>query len=76
MNLDSEKIKIIEWITNLADESMIAKIKLLKDQPTETDWWNEISEAEKASIQRGIADAEAGRLIPHEKVRKKYEQWL
>lgn len=76
MNLDSEKIKIIEWIANLADESMIAKIKLLKDHPTETDWWDEISEAEKASIQRGIADAEAGRLIPHEKVRKKYEQWL
>jgi len=76
MNLDSEKVKIIDWIANLADESMIAKIKLLKDHPNETDWWDEISEAEKASIQRGIADAESGRVVPHEIVRKKYEQWL
>jgi predicted transcriptional regulator len=76
MNLDSEKIKIINWIANLADESMIAKIKLLKDHPTETDWWDEISESEKASIQRGMADAEAGRITPHDEIRKKYEQWL
>lgn len=76
MNLDSEKVKIIDWIVSLTDESMIAKIKLLKDHPTETDWWDEISEAEKASIKRGMADAEAGRIVPHEEVRKKYEQWL
>jgi len=76
MNLDSEKLKIIDWIANITDESMIAKIKLLKDHPNETDWWNEISEAEKASIERGLADAAAGRVVPHEEVRKKYEQWL
>lgn len=76
MNLDSEKVKIIDWIANLTDESVIARIKLLKDNPNETDWWNEISESEKASIQRGMADAKAGRIIPHKEVRKKYEHWL
>ncbi len=76
MNLDSEKLKIIDWIANITDESMIAKINLLKDHTKETDWWDEISDAEKASIQRGLADASAGRVVPHEEVRKKYEQWL
>ncbi|HCY75233.1 MAG TPA: hypothetical protein DHV28_04885 [Ignavibacteriales bacterium] len=76
MNLDSEKLKIIDWIANITDESMIAKIKLLKDHPNETDWWDEISDAEKASIERGLADAAAGRVVPHEEVRKKYEKWL
>jgi len=51
MNLDSEKLKIIDWIANITDESMIAKINLLKDHTKETDWWDEISDAEKASIQ-------------------------
>jgi hypothetical protein len=54
MNLDSEKIKIIDWIANTKDESIIARIKLLKDHSRETDWWDEISEAEKASIERGL----------------------
>ena len=76
MNLDSEKLKIIDWITNLKDESIIARIRLLKDHSKETDWWDEISDSEKASIERGLADAEAGRVVPHEEVRKKYEKWL
>ncbi len=60
MNLDSEKIKIIDWIANTKDESIIARIKLLKDHSRETDWWDEISEAEKASIERGLEDIKAG----------------
>jgi predicted transcriptional regulator len=76
MNLDSEKVKIINWIASLTDESMIVKIKLLKDHPTETDWWDEISEAEKASIERGLEDIKAGRVIDHSEVKKLYEKWL
>ncbi|MDZ7625471.1 MAG: hypothetical protein U5J96_13640 [Ignavibacteriaceae bacterium] len=34
------------------------------------DWWDEISETEKASIERGLEDVKAGRIIPHEKVKK------
>jgi predicted transcriptional regulator len=76
MNLDSEKLKIINWIASLSDESIIYKIKLLREQEKNTDWWDEISEAEKASIKRGLEDAKAGRVVPHEEVRKKYEQYL
>jgi len=41
-----------------------------------SDWWDEISEAEKASIDRGLDDIKHGRVSPHEEVRKKYEKWL
>jgi hypothetical protein len=76
MNLDSEKLKIINWIANLSDESIIYKIKLLSEQEKNIDWWDEITEAEEASIKRGLEDAKAGRVVPHEEVRKKYEQYL
>lgn len=76
MNLDSEKLKIINWIASLTDESIIQKLKLLREQEKNTDWWDEISEEEKASIQRGLEDVKAGRVVPHEEVRKKYEQYL
>ena len=76
MNLDSEKLKIIDWIANTKDESIIARIKLLKDHSKETDWWDEISDAEKASIERGLEDIKAGRVIDHSEVKKLYEKWL
>ena len=75
MNLNAEKLKIIDWIRNLSDETIIEKNKLLREQEKNNDWWEEISEAEKASIERGLADSKAGRVVAHEEVRKNYEQW-
>lgn len=76
MNLKAEKEKLIDWLQNLDDETTIARIKLLKDSLPENGWWEELSEAEKASIERGLADVEAGRIISHADVMKRYEKWL
>ena len=70
MKLDSEKLEIINWIVSLSDESIIHKIKLLKERDKNIDWWDEISEAEKASIRRGLKDAKAGRVVSHKEVIK------
>ena len=40
------------------------------------DWWSEISDAEKLSVKKGIADADNGKLNSHSEVRKIYEKWL
>ncbi len=40
------------------------------------DWWNSISENEKQAIEKGIEDADAGKLNPHTNARKLYEKWL
>lgn len=36
----------------------------------EQDWWDEISEAERQSIEKGLAEANKGKFIPHEEVMK------
>lgn len=41
-----------------------------------TNWWDEISEEERRSIEQGIAKADRGELIPHEEVMAKYKKWL
>jgi predicted transcriptional regulator len=40
------------------------------------DWWKAISKEENESIERGIQDAEAGKLKSHSEVQKLYEKWL
>jgi predicted transcriptional regulator len=52
------------------------KFNIQESKRSNTDWWDEISEAEKSSILRGLEDIKAGRVVPHEKVKKLYLKWL
>ena len=74
-NIESKKLALIQWLTSLNDVSMIDKILELKNKESK-DWWNETSDEEKESIEKGLSDAESGNLRPHSEIRKKYEKWL
>ena len=77
MNIQAEKLKLIEWLAGLTDQTLIERIKVLKEtQATKTDWWEEIAQAEKDAIDQGLKDAENGKVTAHEEVRKRYEKWL
>ncbi|AZB21079.1 hypothetical protein H0S70_09760 [Chryseobacterium manosquense] len=75
INIETKKLALIQWLTSLNDVSMIDKIMELK-QEEKKDWWNEISDEEKESIEKGLSDAESGKLTPHSEIIKKYEKWL
>tara|TARA_R110001583_G_scaffold190362_1_gene354541 strand:+ start:2355 stop:2588 length:234 start_codon:yes stop_codon:yes gene_type:complete len=75
INLQNKKIELIQWLSTLDDQSLIDKlIKLRKKE--KTDWWNEISTDEQKSIEKGIQDADNGKLTSHSNVKKIYEKWL
>ncbi|MCL6493692.1 MAG: hypothetical protein K6T54_02810 [Ignavibacterium sp.] len=76
MNLDKEKLSLIDWIASLEDETIIERIKFLKEKGPVKDFWDEISDEEKASIERGLKDVQDGRVVSHEVVKKNYEKWL
>lgn len=74
-NIQERKLELIQWLSVIDDPSLIEKVAKLRDESS-TDWWNEISEAEKESIASGIKDADLGLLKPHSEARAKYEKWL
>jgi hypothetical protein len=74
-NLQERKIELIQWLSVIDDPSLIEKVAKVRDESV-SDWWNEISEAEKESIAIGVKDADSGRLRPHSEARAKYEKWL
>lgn len=77
MNIQAEKLKLIEWLAGLTNQTLIERIKLLKEtQSTKADWWEEISLAEKEAIDQGLKDAQNKNVTAHEEVRKRYEKWL
>ena len=74
-DIQNTKIELIQWLTTLEDSSLIQKILDLRKSETK-DWWSEISEAEKISIEKGISDANNGQLNSHSEARKVYDKWL
>jgi predicted transcriptional regulator len=76
LSIEKEKLKIIKWVTNLKDTTSIERLKMLRESPRKSDWWNEISKEEKAAIDAGLADIKAGRVKPHTEAKKLYEKWL
>ncbi|MCB0748356.1 MAG: hypothetical protein KDC90_12920 [Ignavibacteriae bacterium] len=75
MNIQNEKNKLIEWIKSLSDENIIERIMVVKESQN-SDWWNELSNFERKSIDSGIADIKKGEVHQHSKVKKLYEKWL
>ncbi|MBF4486251.1 hypothetical protein [Flavobacterium sp. CSZ] len=75
LNIQSKKLELIQWLSTIEDLSLINKIIDLKKQENK-DWWNSISENEKQSIEKGLQDAEAGKLNSHSKAKQLYDKWL
>lgn len=74
MDIQLEKYKIIEWITSLKDVSVIKRLKSLKEESQDEDWWDTLSAAEKEGIQKGLQDIEDGNTISHEEVMKQLKK--
>lgn len=79
MKIDTQildkKIELIQWLSSLEDKVIIEKLLQFRKAETK-DWWEVIPDQEKASIEKGIEDAENKRLNPHSSARKLYEKWL
>lgn len=70
MNLQAKKLDLSQRILDTEKPSVLAEVEALLKNEEEADWWNKISEAERTAIEEGLAEADRGKLIPHEEVMK------
>ena len=75
LNIQKKKLELIQWLSTIEDSTIIEKIMELRKKESK-DWWNSISENEKESIEKGIKEADSGKLNPNSNARKLYEKWL
>ena len=77
MNIQTEKLDLIEWISKLRDTAIIEKLREINnDYSKSEDWWTSLKKEELDSINRGLKDFEEGRIHSHETARKIYEKYL
>lgn len=75
LTVENKKIELIQWLTTLNDNSLLDQLMEIRKKE-KSDWWHEISENEKQSIEKGIQDANNGKLTSHSRVKENYEKWL
>ncbi len=65
-------------IDKITDSNILSAVKTLLSgkTATQTDWWDTISDEERAEIEQGLAEADRGEVIPHKEVMAKYKKWL
>ena len=52
MNIEAEKLGLIQWLTQLTDETVIKKIIAIRGE--KTDWWDAIDEDERKEIMKDL----------------------
>jgi hypothetical protein len=63
------KYQIIEDIISTEDEEVLKQIKMLLEGE---DFWNNLDDDSRRSIDRGLSDFESNRIVSHEKIMEKY----
>ncbi len=59
-----------------ADEKVVKMVYAMPEVDAQKDWWDDVSDEAKASIERGLKDADVRRVTSHKEVMKKYKKWL
>ncbi|MBE0637809.1 MAG: hypothetical protein IH598_04760 [Bacteroidales bacterium] len=73
MTQETIKLELITWMANLTDLETINYLKIIKDESSKgEDWWDDLTNEQKAGIERGLKDLDDGRIIPHETVKNRY----
>lgn len=70
MNLQAKKLELVQLILNTSKPLTLKKVEEVLKREKESDWWDEISDSERRSIERGLNEADKGMLIPHADILK------
>jgi len=66
------------WIVNTNDFDLLEQVKtfISKQLTAKTDWWDELTEAQKKAVEKGYNDIRSGKGIPHSQVRAKVRKLI
>ena len=71
MNLETRKIGLINWITQISDENTINQIDKIRTD--ESNWLADLPDSVKDDINEAIAQADRGEVIEHSEIVKKHK---
>jgi hypothetical protein len=74
MNMQAKKLEIVQLVLSTKKPLLLKKVEDILKKGQDSDWWDTISEEERAEIEQGLAEADRGELIPHEEVMRQVRE--
>jgi len=74
MDIQAEKLSLLQTIMNLNDEGSILDLKALL-ATRKTDWFDELNDAQQKSVLRGLEQADQNDTVPHSEAVKLFGKW-
>lgn len=74
MDIQAEKLNIVQTIVNTNDETLIMDLKTFLSG-RKADWFDELDEEQQKDILEGLAEADRGETVPHAEVVKMFGKW-
>jgi hypothetical protein len=65
MDLQAEKLKLVQAILNIDDVDMIKKVKQIFKK-SDHDWFDDLTEKQQQSVMKSLEQLDRGEGIPHE----------
>ena len=74
MNIQAEKLNLLQTIMNTNDEGLIMDVKAFLSG-RKADWFDELSDERQKDVMEGLAEADRGETVPHAEVVKLFGKW-
>jgi len=74
MDIQATKLELMQLLLQTQKESLLKRLKDIFDEE-QIDWWQNLSEEEKAEIEMGLSQADNGSLKSNESVMKHFDKW-
>ena len=72
LQIQNKKLELIQWLSTIEDLNFLEKISEFISRENKKDWADLSSDTERQSIEKGIKQADEGKLNPHSKAREIY----
>ena len=70
MDIQAEKLNLVQAILDIDDAGLIKKIKKILKRP-EHDWFDDLTEEQQRSVDRALEQLDRGEGIPHAEAMKR-----
>lgn len=72
MKSDAIKLELIEWLTKMDDEGVLAAMMLFKKANQTLDWADDLTPEQTLRVEEGLQAIKKGKTISRKKVWQKY----
>lgn len=66
MNIQSEKLKLIQLLINTENQSIIEQVKVIFQKSNEQDLWLELTDVQQNEISNAIEESNNGKTIDYD----------